>query len=337
MEQIHLWHIAKSQDNSASSIPFGLSEEELAKLRHQNGVFTLETCQRYILVSRNKALPLPKEAKLNSDLKTGPDAYQFLLETICGLKSRLIGETEIVGQFKEGFEKYLESNQRDSKLIKIFHKLFMDAKKIRSEHLKNIGLLSYCGLTKKLIKDHIRENKFHHIEEVNILGSGKLAHDLLKVLNKNYQVNVYARNEEALSEIQKKYSAKIINSVDQKDLINKSIIINTIGTDRVLFRQDFFENWKSGNSNRLSAQSCVLDDSLFVDLSSPSVIETSYGKLNAVYRLDDLFKMAKMMHQKKEVQVNHAQNAIHDLTNHRHAIFSPSSITGQEGSRFART
>ena len=75
------------------------------------GSFYLGTCQRTLIAD-----VLDGKESLEFYLKNLPyalnqkDAYQFLLEVVCGIKSKLVGESEIVGQFKEGFEKYLESS-----------------------------------------------------------------------------------------------------------------------------------------------------------------------------------------------------------------------------------
>lgn len=327
MERIQLWHTTSINQESITS---AWNEERLAQLRAQ-GFFTLKTCQRMILVKR-----VSSKENLTSlrefDLLIGTDAYQFILETICGLKSRLLGETEIVSQFKESFEQYLESTKRDPRLIKVFHKVFMDAKKIRHEHLQKIGLLSYCGLTKNLLNNHFPNFDLDPSKnEIAILGSGKLAADLLKVLNKNYQISLHARNREAIDRFSKKYNIKTIDRVDQKDLVAQKVIINTIGTDRKLFFEDFFKQWKNEQYCQLQKK----DPSLFIDLSSPSVIETSYGKLEAVYRLDDLFKLAQKMHEEKEAKLQNAMQAISKLTAKRQAHFSPSNFCSWEGYQFA--
>ena len=69
----------------------------------------------------------------------GQMAYMFLLETICGLKSRMLGENEIVSQFKEAFALYLAKEDKNPYIIQVFEKLFKDAKEIRTKYLDRIG------------------------------------------------------------------------------------------------------------------------------------------------------------------------------------------------------
>ena len=189
-----------------------------------------------------------------------------------------------------------------------------------------------AALTKSLINKHYQKYSLDpQSNDVVILGSGKLAADLLKVLNKNYKISVHARNSKVVESFAKKYLISTIDRIDQRDLLHKKIIINTIGTDAKLFYEDFFKKWKFQNY-------CVqsnLDPSLFIDLSSPSVIDTSYSKLEAVYRLDDLFKLAQKMHEEKDAKLKNALKAISKITAKRQANFSPRNFCSWEGYQLA--
>ena len=61
------------------------------------------------------------------------------MEVICGLKSRLLGETEIVSQFKDAFDKFLNQEIRDPIVTLTLQKLFKDAKEIRHHHLSDVA------------------------------------------------------------------------------------------------------------------------------------------------------------------------------------------------------
>ena len=101
--------------------------------------FILKTCQRSLVLSLNNC-PFKSQDLQAHELKTGATAYFFLLETICGLKSKLIGENEIVGQFKEAYKIYSQSTFKDTKLLLILEKLFKDAKDIRTQYLIGISI-----------------------------------------------------------------------------------------------------------------------------------------------------------------------------------------------------
>ena len=72
--------------------------------------FILKTCQRLLVVSygaqpgtfiSSQSKSCHKSLNLN-----GADAYQYILEVLCGLQSQLLGENEIVAQFKTSLHAY---------------------------------------------------------------------------------------------------------------------------------------------------------------------------------------------------------------------------------------
>ena len=52
---------------------------------------------------------------------TGQNAYVFLLEVVCGLKSPILGETEVHGQYREFLERIKAS--ADKELYQVLHQV----------------------------------------------------------------------------------------------------------------------------------------------------------------------------------------------------------------------
>lgn len=100
---------------------------------------------------------------------TGTDAYEFLLQVICGLHSPMLGETEILSQFK----KFLELNP-NAIMPKLSNRLIQDAKKLRTQYLKGYGPQSYGSYTLKSSKDHKKK--------IIILGAGSLAQEIVPIV-----------------------------------------------------------------------------------------------------------------------------------------------------------
>src|SRR5690606_6961240 len=133
-----------------------------------------------------------------------PSAYSFLLETICGLKSQVVGEYEIVAQFKQAYSEYVAKDQRDTVIMQVLEKLFQDAKTVRSGHLLEIGSHTYGGLARKLIMRHSPKQK----GRVLILGSGKLAEETLKLLTRKFDVYLSARNFDRVAHLHDTYGIR---------------------------------------------------------------------------------------------------------------------------------
>lgn len=146
-----------------------------------------KTCLRQIAFG-HRGLPLPEG---QFEILDGEDAYRFCLEVVCGLKSPLVGETEVMGQFKEFIAK-LEGHQA---LKKFLQTILADAKTIRHRHLLKLGSQSYGSLCRR----HLQK-----VEEVHILGSGQLAEELLPWLSEQEKVFVRCRKPEAKSKLSSK-------------------------------------------------------------------------------------------------------------------------------------
>lgn len=290
---------------------------------NQGELFILETCQRTLVIGFN-FVPFHHLGEIIEDMETfvGGHAYTYLLETICGLKSKLLGENEITSQFKKSYSSYLENEVTNSQIMSILEKLFKDAKQIRTSFLREIGQQTYAGISRKLLLESVQSG------EVLITGSGALAEDLIKLLDRRYEINITARNPEKIKSLIEKYPKMNIKHVcweDKSAWTKYSNIMNTIGVDSVLFDHHFFRKWHDTNNQRR----------LFVDLGSPSVLETSYSVEQSVYRLEDIFHFGETLNQKKQQKVQKAQAAIEELVTKRKNSFALSFPFGWEELQFA--
>jgi len=158
------------------------------------------TCLRsiFIGVSPDGLADVDVEALLRAgpvETYEGVDAYGFLLEVVCGLRSPLAGETEVMGQFRE-FASRVSAREDLGELSEIFQSVLTDAKAVRRTHLTNLGSQSYGSLTRKVLK---------HAERVHVLGSGNLAEEILPWLKSFRSVEVFCRNAEKRSELSRKF------------------------------------------------------------------------------------------------------------------------------------
>ena len=272
-----------------------------AQLSHPT--FMLKTCQRTLVLSFG-CTPFRNEELPEHTLESGEEAYLFLLETICGLKSKLIGENEIVGQFKEAYQIYSQSTLKDNRLLLILEKLFKDAKDIRTQYLIGISQKTYASLTRRHL---IQKAKAKHIV---VIGSGALAEDLINQFKKKAQVSICARNAARVEELTKIHNLNVIPWEKRLTLVNEAFIANTIGTDTILFDEDFFDLWSAQNQ-----------DHVFVDLGSPSVIQTSLTLTKGVVRLEDIFNEGAIVESQKQVQIELARAAMLDITSRRKSLF----------------
>jgi glutamyl-tRNA reductase len=246
--------------------------------------------------------PLTIEQSYHADqFLTGIAAYNYLLEVICGLQSRLVGENEIVGQFKENYKKYVASNERNAELLTVLEKLLQDAKHIRSNYLIGLHQKTYASIARKHIV-----NK-HNAEEILILGSGQLAEDLVNQFKKKARVFISARNKEKVAELQRLHSIEVIEWEDSHKWHDFAFIANSIGFEGTLLDHGFFETWSGKH-----------DTKLFVDLGSPTAIETNFCYDRGVMKLEDVFSEGAIKEREKREQIEEAKKAMEVVANKRY-------------------
>jgi glutamyl-tRNA reductase len=148
------------------------------------GYWSMTTCLRSIVVT-DQWETAPLAALAAYQVYRNEKAHEFLLQTVCGLHSPLLGETEVLGQFKD-FVKCHRS-QFSSDLNQWMDQVLREAKKIRSRYLQNLGCTSYGSLLRK----HMGEGQPH----VVFIGSGSLTQDILPwCLKKASAIQIFTRD-----------------------------------------------------------------------------------------------------------------------------------------------
>src|SRR4029077_1919976 len=90
-------------------------------------------------------------------------AYQLLLEILCGLRSPMLGETQVLGQFKA----FLGSIDEEHGWIRrVGQRLLTDARDVRTKHLQGLGSRSYGSAVRRDLDD---------VSHAVVIGTGKLA------------------------------------------------------------------------------------------------------------------------------------------------------------------
>jgi glutamyl-tRNA reductase len=163
-----------------------------------------QTCLRRILIlnanESASAIAAIENGEMNlatAEVFRGQKAYQFLLEVICGLNSPIVGETAVMGQFKEFLlGARFPKNSWGSFLRQVTTNLLIDAKRIRHDHLQGIGSQSYGSL----VRQHAKGTP-----AVAVLGAGKLAREILPWLIGKTKVLVFYRNWEHSKDLLETY------------------------------------------------------------------------------------------------------------------------------------
>ena len=148
-----------------------------------------QTCLRRIVFLHRSEF----ERLNNHGLETyrGREAYQFLLEVICGLHSPLVGENAVMGQFRQfrASAKFPDTTWGNF-LRKLTTDALVDAREVRHLHLQNLGSQSYGSLIRRHLKGQ---------SSVAVLGAGSLAREILPWLT---EARVFYRNWQNAKDLQ---------------------------------------------------------------------------------------------------------------------------------------
>ncbi|EMJ96729.1 glutamyl-tRNAGlu reductase [Leptospira alstonii] len=156
------------------------------------GSYSWMTCMRTIWIADSRIHGEPSALPATLEKYDGYEGYRFVLEVISGLHSKLLGETEVLAQFRDKFKNSsLPSSAFGEYLARFRDSLIQDSRSIRSRYLQNIGEQSYGGLANKYLKNTV---------SVSLLGTGQLAEKILPWL-KNRNVTLVGRNEKRLLEL----------------------------------------------------------------------------------------------------------------------------------------
>lgn len=110
------------------------------------------------------------DAGLDAHAINDADAYRLLLEILCGLESPMLGETQVLGQFKA----FLASLPEDHAWIqRIGQRLLADAARVREQHLRHLGSRSYGSAVRRYVGPGVR---------AVVLGAGQLAQEIVPFL-----------------------------------------------------------------------------------------------------------------------------------------------------------
>jgi glutamyl-tRNA reductase len=153
-------------------------------------LFLFNTCMRKIAVLSLDDFALVESGlRAGDEVYRGDDGYRFLLEVTCGLRSPLIGETEVAGQFRNAVSAYaVPSTPWGRQFSRMAKNLFEDVKRVRQAHLVDLGSQSYGSILRRELKG---------LKQVHVLGAGHLAQEILPWLAKEgTQVHVHARSLE---------------------------------------------------------------------------------------------------------------------------------------------
>lgn len=278
----------------------------------------LETCQRWIFLGGDQLfqeiqkslqwqkLKLESRVEILRDDEECPQATCFLLELACGLKSELLGETEIVHQLKQAWKKCLENAAADSEVLvwqPWMEKLFQYTKHIRSRYLQSLGGRSYGSLIRKWLR---QERKKRPVEKLLLVGGGHLAQEVFPFLEE-FSLFLWNRSFSSWktwveSQVTRSKTTLFLNSHEaiQQALKEAEVCLFCIPFEKMegLAQQLFLESLQQPHQTLLH-----------LGLPHKEHFDRVLGKRDQLWSLADLFEFEKSQEQERSIQIQAALEA----------------------------
>jgi len=232
----------------------------------------------------------------------GHDALVHMSKVASGIDSQVLGEQEILGQFKNAIRKAKQLKILNGKLSNLSDKVIEISKKARTQ--TNIGLnpLSVSGLALKLVQNIFEEPKD---QNVLIVGAGSLAHSVMNNLFKKGICRFKAINR-SVKKIKLDNDYEILSSsLDSlhDELEIADIVIASSTTELPLIGKGAVENALKIRKNK---------PILLIDLGVPRNIEEEIREIEQAYlfSIDDIEKITQENYGQRTIEAEKAMNII---------------------------
>lgn len=170
------------------------------------------------------------------------DAIEHLVSVVSGVNSLVVGETQIVSQFKKAFYDAISAGLATTKIFSIFSEVMRIEKRVRSEI--NIPSLSFGSVVKSKSLEI-----FGDISDkvLFVIGTGEVAHDIYRISKNFKKTLIFSRKkdraEQKVKKIQEFFGAdsEFICSIEQGIEIADVVVVAT-GHFGFLIKPDFVKN-----------------------------------------------------------------------------------------------
>ncbi len=213
--------------------------EKLYKCISESGtseIFVLSTCNRTEIYCHGRFEDIYKllfATHHDFYVYFNKDALAHLFRVVSGLDSQIVGENEIVSQFKDSFK--ILSRHRKSNLFQTIYQIALEvSKEIRTKTEISKGKVSIGSVCAEKIKEF-----FNDTSDVTVLliGFGKTGELVLKHLEKLETKKIFLTNrtfekvEKALNELKKNNVIGVKFDKFKDTLDSVDCIISTVTTD----------------------------------------------------------------------------------------------------------
>ena len=298
------------------SVPMEMLGEKSLSLTQLDGVteaVVVSTCNRMEVYVAASCLE-SAEKSVKANLGCADDAEHFyqcksnqavthLCKVVSGLDSMVLGETEIFGQVKKGYQSALEASATGGVLNKLFQKSFGIGKKVRTQTSIQNGQTSVGSVALDLA-----EKIFSNLKRVKVMviGAGEMSRITVQsmVLRGVEKVIVTNRSYDKAKALADEVGGEAVpfNEWD-KVLAEVDVVISSTGATEPVVQRHHIEAVRKKRKYR---------PLFMIDIAVPRDIAHDVGEIEEVYLydLDTLQSQAAEGMAQREAQVRECEQII---------------------------
>jgi glutamyl-tRNA reductase len=197
----------------------------------------------------------------------GKSAAKHLLRVVASLESMMVGEREIITQFRKAFEFCQQEGLTGDRIRLLSRQCIETAKQIHTRTQMNGKPVSVASFAWKKIKE------FGSVAEQRMLlvGAGQMMRAIAKYMREEpcKEASMYNRTASNAQELMKPVQGKWGSLIDlEKHVSQIDILVICTSSHDVLVTEEMFSKWTQDGSRKL-----------VIDLSVPSNIDPEIGEL----------------------------------------------------------
>lgn len=243
-------------------------------------------------------------------------AVEHLFDVGCGLDSQILGDFEIIGQIKNGFQLSKTLDLANNYMERLVNGVIQASKRVKNETKLCSGATSVSFAAVQYIMDNVAQ-----VSNKNILlfGTGKIGRNTCENLikhTKNSHISLINRTKDKAIEVAGKFDVLVKDIQDLSQEVQQSDILIVA----------------TGALNPTIDKSMISPDKkiLILDLSMPNNVHSNVKELSNVelVHLDYLSKVTDKNLEERKKYIPAAKEIIHELMDefflwHNHRKFAP--------------
>ncbi len=247
--------------------------------------------------------------------KNGEDAVEYIFNVAAGLNSQLVGDLEILGQFKTAFRRSKQEGRLSGYMERLSNLAVKAAKQIRSNTQLTSGTTSLSYASIQLL----RELRLKGSDNILVIGAGKFGKSLGRNLRKYFPENQLYFCNRTQSKSEALAEELSCHTVSYGDLIKRAdefdVLISAIGDTGFKLSPEHLD---------------IRKDKILIDLSVPSFFDRQLSEAEGIqlFNIQDASCIVNRSLERRESSIPLAKNI---LFKHIHEFVEWSRIYAKSG------